>query len=106
MRALRLPSLLEEFAEAVDGLEHGSGAGVGIDGAEDPGVAMIAGDDPVVFLRRVGSFDDADDVPDGAQCGVLLEVHVDGDLVCAAEVIGEGKRSLPCRAETRARRGT
>ena len=52
MRALRLPALLEEIAEAVDGLEHGGGAGVGVDGAVDPGVAMIAGDDPVVFLRR------------------------------------------------------
>ncbi len=45
-----MPALLEESAEAVDGFEHGGGAAVGIDCAVDPGVAMIAGDDPVVFL--------------------------------------------------------
>ena len=48
--ALGLPALLEQVAEAMDGFEHGGGAGVGIDGAVDPGVAMVAGDDPVVLL--------------------------------------------------------
>ena len=78
--ALGLPALLEEFAEAVDGFEHGGGAGVGIDGAVDPGVAMVAGYDPVVFLGGAGAGDGADDVPDGAEGDVLLEVHVDGDF--------------------------
>ncbi len=50
----------------MDGFEHSGGAGVGIDGAVDPGVAVVAGYDPVVFLRGVGSVDDADYVPDGA----------------------------------------
>ncbi len=74
--ALRLPARLEQGAEAVDRLEHGRGAGVGIDGAVDPGVAVIAGDDPVVFLGGVAAGDGADHVPDDAEPGVLLEVHV------------------------------
>ena len=78
--ALGLPALLEELAEAVDGFEHGGGAAVGIDGAVDPGVAVVAGDDPVVLLGGVGAVDGADDVPDGAEGVVLLEVHVDGDF--------------------------
>ena len=90
-----LPALLQELAEAVDGFEHGGGAGVGIDGAVDPGVAMVAGDDPVVLLGGVGAGDGADDVPDGAEAGVLLEIHVDGDGGGAAEVVGEGQAALP-----------
>ncbi len=75
-----LPALLEEIAEAVDGFEHGGGAGVGVDGAVDPGVAMVAGYDPVVFLRGAGAGNGADDVPDGAEGDVLFEVHVNGDF--------------------------
>ncbi len=56
---------------------------------------MVAGDDPVVLLRGIGAVDGADDVPDGAEGVVLLELHVDGDLVAASEVVGEGKRALP-----------
>ena len=78
--ACGLPALLEEVAEAVDGFEHGGGAGAGVDRAVDPGVAVVAGDDPVVFLGGVGAGDGADDVPDGAEGDVLLEVHVDGDF--------------------------
>ena len=66
-----MPALLEEIAEAVDGLEHGGGAAAGIDGAVDPGVAMVAGDDDFVFLCGVGAGYAADDVPDGAQARVL-----------------------------------
>ena len=84
MRAPGLPALLEQIAEAVDGFEHGGGAAVGIDGAVDPGVAVVAGDDPVVLLRGVGAWDSADDVPDGAELVVLLKMHVDGDLAGAA----------------------
>ena len=75
-----LPALLEQDAEAVDGLEHGGGAAVGVDCAVDPGVAMIAGDDPVVFLGGVvpGM------LPMTSQMvrrrDVLLEAHVDGDV--------------------------
>ena len=99
--ALRFPTLLEKDSEAMDGFEHGSGAAVGIDGSVDPGVTVIAGDDPVVFLRGIGALDGADDVPDGAEGVVLLKMHVDDDFVCVgvvfacAEVVGEGKGSLP-----------
>ena len=61
---------LEQRADAVDGFEHGGGAAVGIDGAVDPGIAMIADDDPLV--GRLGALDFADDVPDGAALVVLL----------------------------------
>ncbi len=106
--AMGLPALLEEVAEAVDGLEHGGGAAGGIDGAVDPGVAMVAGDDEVIFLRGVGAGDASDDVPDGAEGVVLLESHVDGDSAAAggaADVIGEGKRALPVARGSWGRRG-
>ena len=79
----------------MDAFEHGGGAAVGVYGAVDPGVAMIAGDDPVVFLVRVGAVDGADDVPDGANFVVLHEVHVDFYGAGAAEVIGEREAALP-----------
>ena len=96
-----LPALLEESAEAVDGFEHGGGAAVGVDGAVDPGVAMIAGYDPIVGV--VGAGNGADDVPDGAEGNVLIEMHVDGDVCggcgvgsgAGSRVIGEGERALP-----------
>ena len=97
--ATGLPTLLEETADAVNGFEHGGGAAVGVDGAVDPGVAVVAGDDPVFGV--VGAGDGADDVPDGADGDVLLEVHVDGDFAvggvggAGAEVVGEGKGTLP-----------
>jgi hypothetical protein len=68
--ALGPPALLEQRADAVDGFEHGGGAAVGVDRAVDPGVAMVAGDDPVVGV--LGAFDFADDVPDDAALVVLL----------------------------------
>jgi len=93
--------LREEVAEAMDGFEHRGGAGVGVNGAVYPGVAVVAGDDPIVFLGGTGAGDSADDVPYGAEGDVLLEVHVDGDaggifaLCAGAEVVSEGKRALP-----------
>ena len=96
--AAGFPALLEELADAVDGFEHGGGAGGGIGGAVDPGVTVVAGDDPGVLLGRVGAVDGADDVPDDAESGILLDAHVDGDGgggVSGAEVVGEGKRALP-----------
>ena len=63
------PSGLEQFADAVHCFEHAGRAARRIDGAEDPGVAVVAGDDPLI--RIGGAVDGADDVPDGA-IGVLL----------------------------------
>ncbi len=79
----------------MDGFEHGGGAGVGVDGAVDPGVAMVAGDDPGVLVFGVGAVDGADHVPDGAELVVLLEVHVDLDRAGAAEMVGERQAALP-----------
>ena len=66
---------------------------------------MVAGDDPVVLLGGVGAVDGADDVPDGAELVVLLEVHVDLDGAGAAEVVGEGQAALPVARGRRGRRG-
>jgi hypothetical protein len=59
----------------VNGFEHGRGAAGGVDRAVDPGVAVIAGDDPVVGPGR--AFDFSDDVPDDAALIVLLGDEVD-----------------------------
>ena len=83
--------MLEEDADAVDGFEHGGGAAVGIDGAVDPGIAMIAGDDPLI--GEFGAGDGADDVPDGGVLVVHFENQV--DLDAGTDVVGEGQRALP-----------
>ena len=77
----------------MDGLEHGGGAAVGVGRAVDPGVAMVAGDDPVSGSDRCR------DLPMTSQmvrrrvsCSRRMwTVTVPG----AAEVIGEGEPSLP-----------
>ena len=83
---------MQQCADAVNRLKHGGRAAVGIDRAVDPGIAMIADDDPVVGVLR--AFDLADDIPDGAPLVVLLrdEVHAHS---AGAEVIAEGQRALP-----------
>ena len=70
--ALWLPALLEEIAETVDGLQHGSGAAVGIDCAVDPGITMVAGGPPSRSRCCSGSVPSIgpDDVPDGAELGL------------------------------------
>ena len=85
--ALWPPTLRDERADAVHRLEHGRGAAGRIDGAIDPGIAMIAGDHPVVWILR--SFDFSDDIPDDAALVVLLRDEVDFHAA-GAYVIAEG----------------
>ena len=87
------------------GFEHGRGAAVGVDRAVDPSVAVVAGDDPSVMRFGVGAFNGADDVPDGAQLVVLLEMHVHLHRIRAAEMVGEGQAALPVMRHVRAGHG-
>ena len=96
VRLGRQPSF-EQRADAVHGLEHGGGAAVGIDRAVDPGVAMIADDDPVVGI--LGAFDPADHVPDDAALVVLLRDEVNAHAA-GPDVIAEGQRALPALRHT------
>ncbi len=91
-RALRLPSRLQQFADAVYRFEHRRGAAVGIDRAIDPGVAMIAGDHP--FVGQFAAAHAADHVPQRAELIVLLEMHLHLRRP-GTDVIGEGQRALP-----------
>ena len=75
MVRLGFQPLFEQNADAVNGFKHGGGAAVGIDRAVDPGIAMVAGDDPVI--GKAGAGDGADDIPDGAALVVLLGDEVD-----------------------------
>ena len=50
-------------------------AAIWIDGAIDPSVAMITGDHPLG--NGIGARDFADNIPDGAQLKVLLQMHFD-----------------------------
>ena len=72
--------------------EHSGGAAVGIDRAVDPGVAVISGDDP--FVGQIAAGHASDDVPEGTEAVVLLEVHLHFRRA-GTDVIGEGQRSLP-----------
>ena len=74
---LWFPTLLQELAQTMYGLEHCSRAAVRIDCAVDPRVAVIACDHPVV---RLFANDGSNHIPDGAQLVILFEVHVSGNL--------------------------
>src|SRR5260370_41047373 len=76
----------------MDGLEHGRGAAVGIHRAVYPGIAVIAGNHPLV--GQVAAGQSSDDVPENAETVVLLEVHLHLRRP-RAHVIGKGQRSLP-----------
>ena len=51
-RALRLPTLLQQFTESAGFFEQGAGAGDRIVRAVHPGVVMIAAHDPFVRVDR------------------------------------------------------
>ena len=72
-RAFGLPSGLEQFAEAVDGLKHRGRTAVRIDRSVDPSIAVIACNDPFVGRGSAANF--ADDIPDSAVLVILFEVH-------------------------------
>jgi len=90
--AFWFPSALQERANAVNGFQHSGGAAVGIDSAEDPGIAMIADDDRFIGILRAGNF--SDDIPNGAESVVLLQDHVNLHRA-GTHVVGEGQRALP-----------
>src|SRR5215469_2633870 len=89
---LRFPSGLEQFAEPVHGFEHRGGPAVRIDGAIHPGIAVIPCGDPLV--RRLGTANPANNVPDRTVLVILLEVHLDSNWTWAC-VIGEWQGTLP-----------
>ena len=83
----------------MDGLKHGGGAAGGIDRAIDPGVAMIADDDPVVGI--LGAFDFSDDVPDDAALIVLLRDEMDLTDAAAGLRGGSGRAERPASLAAR-----
>src|SRR5260370_29372312 len=76
----------------MDGFEHGGGAAIRIDCSIHPGVAMIAGDDPLI--RRSRSSYLANHVPDCAVLIVLLQVDLHLRW-SGTYVIRKWQRSLP-----------
>ena len=83
---------MEQSADAMHGFEHGGGATGWIDGSVDPGVAMVACNDPLVGELR--AFDLADYVPDDAALVVLPRDKVDAHPA-RPDVVAEGKSALP-----------
>src|ERR1700683_3232105 len=69
--AVGLPALFHELTEGARFFKLGAGAGEGIFRAVDPGVVMIAADDPLIGKFGAGNF--GDDVVEG------LAVPVEGD---------------------------
>ncbi len=93
-----LPSLLEELGEGAGLLQERDQAGDGVVGAVDPGVVVVASDDPLVGRARSG--DRGDDVADGLDVPVRLDLQMDlrgagadvvGDRQAAAEVFRDGR---------------
>ena len=64
--AARLPALLEQHPQSAGFFQQRSLAGDGIFGAVDPGIVMIAADDPFVGGNTAGNF--GDDVVDWLEC--------------------------------------
>ena len=75
---------LRELAEGAREFHHAGGAAGGIDAAEDPGVAMIAEDDP--FVGKFGAANAAFDHVVGLEAVVHFDFQMDFHAV-AAEVI-------------------
>ena len=92
--ALGLPALLEELAEGAGFFELGAGAGDGVAGSVDPGVVVVAADDPLI--GHGGALDGGDDVVERLALPVEgeLEVGLDG---AGAGAIGEGQAAAPGR---------
>src|SRR5262249_24737810 len=90
--SVRLPALLQQFADSVYRFEHRRRAAVGIDSAIDPGVAMIPEDDQLVWIFV--SRNSADDIPNRPIVIILLEMHFDTHR-SRSNVIGEWQRTLP-----------
>ena len=90
--ALRLPALLEQFAERARFFEHGDHAGDRIFGAIHPGVVVIAADDPLVGKRRARNF--RDHVVDGLDVpvGFHFQVNLRG---AGADAIGDAEAAAP-----------
>src|ERR1700733_14055263 len=98
--AAGLPPLLDQFAERAGFFEFGGGAGDWIVGAVDPGVVMVAADDPLIGRGAAGNF--GDDVVEGLD--VPVGEHLQMNLGCAgsfggsltlANVVGEGQAAAP-----------
>ena len=99
--ALGTPSGLQQLSDAMHRFQLRGGAAVGIDRAIHPGIAMIAGDHPLVGKLR--SVHHANHVPDGHVVIVQLDRHVHLHR-SRTDVIGEGQRALPARAAIPVRR--
>src|SRR5579862_2588459 len=67
------PTGLEQFANSVNRFKHRSGAAVGINGSVNPGVAMIARNNP--GIGRFASWNFSSDIPDCAVLIILFEMH-------------------------------
>ena len=90
----------QQGADAVYGLQHGGRPAAGIDGAINPGIAVISGDHPLI--GKIGAGDFADHVPHGALGVVHLHSQVNLDQVLTAHVVAEGQGSLPLPGGDRA----
>ena len=93
------PSGFQQFANAVHGLQHGRRAAAGIGGAKHPGIAMIAGNHPLLGILRAPQ--GADHVPDGPQAVILRQVQADFGR-SGTNVIGKRQRALPLARRNRA----
>ena len=91
-RAARAHALLLEFTEGAREFHHAGGAAAGVDAAEDPGVAVIAHDDP--FVGKFGAADAGFDYVVGLEAVVHFDFEMDF-FFFAAEVIGEAECALP-----------
>ena len=96
--AFRLPAGLGELGDGAGFFHQGDHAGERVRRAEDPGVVMIAADDPLV--GALGAFHAGDDVVGGREIPVEFELEVDG-RGAGSDVVGEGsapRHSAPLKS--------
>ena len=101
-RPPRLPAVLDRRAQGPARLQGRGGAAPRIDRPVDPGVAVVAEDDPAVGLDL--SLDRRDHVPDRLQ--LILDLDLEPDLDRARpDMVGERQAPLPARRDVRTGQG-
>src|SRR6266404_411313 len=90
--ALGLPAGFQKFAEGTSFFKFRNQAGDWVFGAVDPGVVMVAANDPLVGIRAAGN--SGDDVIDGLEIPIGSHFQVDFERA-GAGVISEWKIAAP-----------
>src|SRR6267378_7590574 len=91
-RPLGLPARLQKLTQSVHRFQHRRRATVWVHRSIYPGISMIACYPPLIGRRRSPNF--ANDIPNGAELVILLNVHLHSRRA-RTNMVGKRQRSLP-----------